>query len=75
MRYLVGFGRFWYDFVVGDDWRIAAGVALVLALGAMIQAAGLSGPWLPPTLAVGFGVVFAVPLVVATRPEDRDPVD
>ncbi|MDQ1552193.1 MAG: hypothetical protein QOD50_1615 [Actinomycetota bacterium] len=26
------FGLFWYDFVIGDDWLIAAGVALGLAL-------------------------------------------
>ena len=25
---LAGFGAFWYDFIVGDDWQIAAGVAL-----------------------------------------------
>jgi hypothetical protein len=38
MRYVVGFGRFWWDFIVGDDWRIAAGVAVVLALGAVLVA-------------------------------------
>jgi hypothetical protein len=68
MRYLVGFGRFWYEFIVGDDWRIAAGVALVLALGAVVEAAGLGGEWLPPTLAVGLVVVFAAPLIAGTRP-------
>ena len=31
MKHLAAFGRFWYDFVVGDDWTIAAGV--VAALG------------------------------------------
>ena len=59
MRFLVGFGRFWYEFIVGDDWRIAAGVTLVLAVGAVVEAAGLGGAWLPPALAVGFAVVFA----------------
>jgi uncharacterized membrane protein len=29
---LKGFGLFWYDFVIGDDWQIATGVALGLAL-------------------------------------------
>jgi hypothetical protein len=32
MRYVVAFGRFWWDFVVGDDWRVAAGLAVSLAL-------------------------------------------
>ena len=32
MRYLRAFGRFWWDFIVGDDWRVAAGIALALGL-------------------------------------------
>ena len=35
MRYLRGFGRFWYDFVIGED-PIAAGVAAVLGVGALL---------------------------------------
>jgi hypothetical protein len=31
-----GFARFWWDFVIGDDWRIAAGVALTLVAGAVL---------------------------------------
>ena len=23
MKYIVGFVRFWYDFIIGDDWRVA----------------------------------------------------
>ena len=26
-------GRFWWDFIVGEDWRIAASVAAVLGVG------------------------------------------
>jgi len=26
------FGRFWWDFLIGDDWTIAAGVLVALAL-------------------------------------------
>jgi hypothetical protein len=36
MRYVSAFGRFWFDFVIGDDWRIAAGVAAVLGVGALL---------------------------------------
>lgn len=25
-------GAFWYGFVIGDDWRVAVGVAITLAL-------------------------------------------
>jgi hypothetical protein len=36
LRALGGLVRFWFDFVVGDDWRIAAGIAVVLAAGALL---------------------------------------
>jgi len=36
MRYVVAFGRFWWDFIIGDDWKIAAGVLAVLAAGAAL---------------------------------------
>jgi hypothetical protein len=29
------FGRFWWDFIVGDEWRIAVIVAVVTVLGAL----------------------------------------
>ena len=38
MRFVKGFARFWWDFIVGDDWRIAAGVVAVLAAGAVLVA-------------------------------------
>ena len=31
MRYVVSFGRFWWNFVVGDDWIVAAWLAVALA--------------------------------------------
>jgi hypothetical protein len=36
VRALRGFARFWWEFVIGDDWRIAAGVATVLAAAAVL---------------------------------------
>jgi hypothetical protein len=35
MRQLRTLGRFWWDFVVGDEWRIAAAVAVATGLGAL----------------------------------------
>lgn len=52
MRYVVGFLRFWRDFVVGDDWRIALGVVVSLAIGAVLVALAVGGEWLVPTLAM-----------------------
>jgi hypothetical protein len=42
------FGLFWWDFVVGDDWRAAAGVLLAISLTAALVAAGLDAWWLMP---------------------------
>ncbi len=39
MRYVKALGRFWYDFIVGEDWRIAVGVAATLAAGALLASA------------------------------------
>jgi hypothetical protein len=36
MAFLRGFGQFWYDFIIGDDWKIAAAVAITLGLGAVV---------------------------------------
>ena len=30
------FLRFWWDFIVGDDWRVAVGIALALGLTAIV---------------------------------------
>jgi len=31
VKYLKSFGSFWYDFIIGDDWKIAVAVALALS--------------------------------------------
>ena len=36
MKYIEAFFRFWYDFLVGDDWKIAASVVLTLLLTAAV---------------------------------------
>jgi hypothetical protein len=36
MRYIRSFVLFWWDFIVGDDWRVAAGIALALGLTALL---------------------------------------
>jgi uncharacterized membrane protein len=48
MRYVVSFGRFWWDFVVGDDWRAAAAVVLAIGATAALSAAGIAVWWTMP---------------------------
>jgi hypothetical protein len=50
---LRSFGAFVYDFVVGDDWWVAAGVAAGLAATyLLVHAAGVAAWWLVPLLLV-----------------------
>jgi hypothetical protein len=37
-----------WDFVVGDDWRTAIGVALSLAVTALVAGTGASAWWIMP---------------------------
>jgi hypothetical protein len=69
MRFLRGFARFWWDFIVGDDWRIAVGVGLVLGLGAFLAASeALSDAVLAPL--VGLGIV-SVASISITQSRDK----
>jgi hypothetical protein len=68
MRFLRAFGRFWYDFIVGDDWRIAAGVVLVLAAGAVLVGTGaVSDDVLVPLVGAGIVGVVSLSIVAGAR--------
>ena len=66
--FLKGFGQFWYDFIIGDDWKIAAAVVAVLMVGAALVLAGLGGSaLLAPALALGVAVAFVAALLIDVR--------
>jgi hypothetical protein len=52
MRYVVGFFRFWYEFIVGDDWLVAAGVVLALAVTWLLAHNGVAAWWVMPAAVV-----------------------
>ena len=52
MKYVVAFMRFWYDFIVGDDWRVAVGIVGALALTALLTHHGANAWWLMPVAVV-----------------------
>ena len=53
MKHIRAFGHFWWDFVVGDDWRVAAGLAAGLGLTWLLERREVSAWWLlPVTVAV-----------------------
>jgi hypothetical protein len=56
---IAAFGRFWWDFVVGDDWVAAAGVIAGLAL-----TAALAAWWVLP---VAVAIVLTMSVLRAAR--------
>ena len=48
MSRLAAFGRFWWEFVIGDDWLVALLVAVAIGATAALAAAGVTAWWLLP---------------------------
>ena len=50
---LRAFGAFWYDFIVGDDWRVAVSVVVALAVTYAVSRTSVPAWWvLPATVAL-----------------------
>jgi len=64
MRYIAGFFKFWYDFIVGDDWRIAIGIVVALSLSALAAHNGIAAWWVLPLATL---VVLVASLLHAAR--------
>ena len=52
LGWLKGFGRFWYGFIIGDDWTVAATVAVALVATWLLHRAEVPAWWLTPAAAV-----------------------
>ena len=48
MKWVRGFGRFWWEFVIGDDWLVAVFVAVGIGATAALSAASVAAWWLLP---------------------------
>jgi hypothetical protein len=59
MSRIAAFGRFWWNFVVGDDWAAAAGVIAGLAL-----TAALAAWWVLP---IAVAIVLTMSVLRAAR--------
>ena len=53
MKWLGRFGRFWWEFVIGDDWLVAVLVAVAIGATAVLAAAGVAAWWLMPLAVLG----------------------
>ena len=51
MKQLAAFGRFWWEFVIGDDWLVAVLVAIAIGATAVLAAASVAAWWLLPLAA------------------------
>jgi hypothetical protein len=48
MSRIRAFGLFWWDFVVGDDWRATAGIVIAIGVTAALVKANVDAWWLMP---------------------------
>jgi hypothetical protein len=68
---ITAFLRFWYDFVVGDDWRLAVAVVVGLAITHWVSTTSIPAWWILPAM-----VVILLPLslwrVCRPRPTPTD---
>jgi hypothetical protein len=60
IRRLRSFGAFWYDFVVGDDWRVAVGVVVAIAVTYVLSRTTSIAVWWVLPLAVVVLLVYSV---------------
>ena len=65
MKRLKAFAAFWYDLVIGDDWRVAVGVLLALGLTFLLSRT--------TTVPVWWVVPVAVLVLLRRRPPGCTP--
>jgi repressor of nif and glnA expression len=72
MKYVKAFGQFWYDFIIGDDWKIAVAVVCALGVTLVLLKAGLfSDPVLTTVGGLLVVVLFAVSIAIDVRPRKK----
>jgi predicted benzoate:H+ symporter BenE len=69
IRRVRAFGAFWYGFIVGDDWRVAVGVILALAITYLLSRAAAPTWWIVVVAVAGL-LVSSVRRASRRRPDD-----
>jgi hypothetical protein len=73
IRVLRAFGEFWYDFIVGDDWRVAVAVVVALAITYGVSTTPIPAWWVLPATVL---IVLPLSLWRAARvPRSRSGAD
>lgn len=74
MAPIVSFARFWYDFIVGDDWRIALSILATLIVIVLAVHSRVPAWWiLPPVVIVTLGASLWRESRHAGRDSERPP--
>jgi hypothetical protein len=68
VRLVGGFLRFWFDFIVGDDWRIAVGIAVLVGAGGWLVHDDVVGT---SVIAIGVPVVLVAVVAASIAREAR----
>jgi predicted RND superfamily exporter protein len=50
---LIRIARFWYEFIVGDDWLVAAAVVIALVVVNLLVRMHVPAWWLLPLVVIG----------------------
>ena len=67
-RWPRAFGEFCYDFVIGDDWRVAAAVVAALAATYLVATVPIPAWWVLPSV-----VMIVLPRSLWRAARARDP--
>jgi hypothetical protein len=68
VSYVARFGRFWWDFIVGDDWIVAATVFPAIGITYWLAHDEVNAWWLVPVVVV---VTLYISIRRAIRPRQR----
>ena len=72
MRILRSLGAFWYDLLVGDDWKIAVSVVVALGITALVLTGTGAGDHVVAIVGAALVVTaFSVSLVLDVRGRRR----
>ena len=66
MKRLGAFGAFWWSFIVGDDWLVAAAVGVGIGLTGLLTALGVDAWWILPAV-VGLALAGSLRRATAQR--------
>jgi hypothetical protein len=72
MNFVKSFGKFWYDFIIGDDWKIAVAVVSALVVTYALMAGTALGDGVLALLG-GLLIVafFSASLAIDVRPTKK----